>query len=237
MTGNLDKSHVVIFLVNLCLEHSLSHGNIGASEQSMSQTSLCLTAHTQLLQVLHEHLQTDVVCEDWRPTISPTHPPGLVVVCLTWVHLAQKESGLAATLLCVNVSWNWEPRQKHLLSVRHRCLEQLLEVCIFRLMLVTCRAPLGDRLSMEDEDLEKSVHEQNTVRLDGAGIQQNWLGGAGEAIAVEDRLNHDECLREVLPVQAAPVENCFVRTVVEHLKELTSSEMEHELRVEAEILR
>ena len=33
--------------------------------------------------------------------------------------------------------------------------------------------------------LEKSVHEQNTVRLDGAGIQQNWLGGAGEAIAVE----------------------------------------------------
>ena len=42
----------------------------------------------------------------------------------------------------------------HLLSVRHRRLEQLLEVCIFRLMLVTCRTPLGDRLSMEDEDLE-----------------------------------------------------------------------------------
>ena len=35
-------------------------------------------------------------------------------------------------------------------------------------------------------NLEKSVHEQNTVRLDGAGIQQNWLGGAGEAIAVEN---------------------------------------------------
>ena len=33
-------------------------------------------------------------------------------------------------------------------------------------------------------NLEKSVHEQNTVRLDGAGIQQNWLGGAGET-AVE----------------------------------------------------
>ena len=56
MTGNLDKSHIVIFLVNLCLEHPLSHGNIGESEQSMSQRSLCLTAHTQLLQVLHEHL-------------------------------------------------------------------------------------------------------------------------------------------------------------------------------------
>ena len=34
-------------------------------------------------------------------------------------------------------------------------------------------------------NLEKSVHEQNTVRLDGAGIQQNWFGGAGETIAVE----------------------------------------------------
>ena len=32
-------------------------------------------------------------------------------------NLAQKESGLAATLLCVNVSWNWEPRQKHLYIV------------------------------------------------------------------------------------------------------------------------
>ena len=42
----------------------------------------------------------------------------------------------------------------HLLSVCHRRLEQLLEVCIFRLMLVTCRTPLGDRLSMENKDLE-----------------------------------------------------------------------------------
>ena len=42
----------------------------------------------------------------------------------------------------------------HLLSVCHRRLEQLLEVCIFRLMLVTCRTPLGDRLSVEDKDLE-----------------------------------------------------------------------------------
>ena len=32
-------------------------------------------------------------------------------------NLAQKESGLAATLLCVNVSWNWEPRQKHLFII------------------------------------------------------------------------------------------------------------------------
>ena len=42
----------------------------------------------------------------------------------------------------------------HLLSVCHRRLEQLLEVCIFRLMLVACRTPLGDRLSMENKDLE-----------------------------------------------------------------------------------
>ena len=42
----------------------------------------------------------------------------------------------------------------HLLSVRHRCLEQLLEVCIFRLMLVTSCTPLGDRLSMENKDLK-----------------------------------------------------------------------------------
>ena len=36
---------------------------------------------------LTKYLQADVVCEDWRPTITPTHPPRLVVVCLTWVHL------------------------------------------------------------------------------------------------------------------------------------------------------
>ena len=35
----------------------------------------------------------------------------------------------------------------------------------------------------------------------------------------------------------APVERSFIGTVIEDLQELTASEMEHELRVDAEVVR
>ena len=70
--------------------------------------SLRLAAHTQLLQVLHEYLQSessqeadergvnaqdlqaDIVSQDWSSTVTPTHSPGLVVVGLAGIHLGGK---------------------------------------------------------------------------------------------------------------------------------------------------
>ena len=85
--------------------------------------TLGLTRHTQLLQMLHEdlkrfrlryvtniekvnYLKADVVSKDGG---TVTAAPALVVVSLAWVHLTQKEPGLASSLLCVNVTGNREP--------------------------------------------------------------------------------------------------------------------------------
>lgn len=164
-----------------------------------SSLSLCLAAHAQLFQVLHENLQADVICKYWSSSIAPTHPPRLVVVRLAGVNLAQEEPGLATTLLGVNVPWHWEPCQQHLLRISHRRLKQLFEVCILRLVLVACCTPLSYCLPVEDQDLEKCVHEQDTIWLYGTGVQQNWLRGARETIAVEDRLDiMSACVRSSL---------------------------------------
>ena len=50
--------------------------------------------------MLHENLETDIVCEDRSSITASQH---LVVVGLAGVDFAQQEPGLAATLLCINV--------------------------------------------------------------------------------------------------------------------------------------
>ena len=97
------------------------------------------------------YLETDIISEH-RSSVS--HAPGLVVVCLAGVHLAQEEPGLAAPLLRVNVSGDREPGEQHLLRVTHRSLQQLFEVGVLWLIVITCCSPLSDRLSVEYEDLE-----------------------------------------------------------------------------------
>ena len=97
------------------------------------------------------YLETDIISEH-RSSVS--HTPGLVVVGLTRVHLAQEEPGLAAPLLRVNVSGDGEPGEQHLLRVTHRSLQQLFEVGVLWLIVITCCSPLSDRLPVEYEDLE-----------------------------------------------------------------------------------
>ena len=39
---------------------------------------------------------------------------------------------------------------------------------------------------MDIPHLEEGVHEQDPDRLDTRGVQQNWLGQAGETLAVKE---------------------------------------------------
>jgi len=55
-----------------------------------------------------------------------------------------------------------------------------------------------DYLSMEDEYLEEGVHQQNTIRLYTARVQQDRLWWPIEAVAVQYWLDHDQGLSEVL---------------------------------------
>jgi len=61
-------------------------------------------------------------------------------------------------------------------------------------------------------------------------------GGAVEAVAVQDRLDHDQTLCQVFPHQNVSVIRRLVRTVIEHLQKLGTPQVVHELRIQTEVL-
>jgi hypothetical protein len=73
----------------------------------------------QSFQVLHKHLQTDVVCEDGLP-IARTRS-GTVHVCrhvrCRGVQLREKETGLTSALIANDVTWDWLPFGQKVLKI------------------------------------------------------------------------------------------------------------------------
>lgn len=53
-----------------------------------------------------------------------------------------------------------------------------------------------------------------------------------EGVGVENRLDHNESLGQVLPVEVVPVVGALVRAVVEDLQERRTPQVEHELGTE-----
>lgn len=108
---------------------------------------------------------------------------------------------------------------------------------------------------MENQDLEESIHEQNSVWLNAAGVQEDRLWWAAEVVAVQNGLNHHQRLGQVLSHQHVskstifsnnllwfswpiiPVERGLIWAVVEDLQKLWSPQMVHKLRVQTEVVR
>ena len=108
---------------------------------------------------------------------------------------------------------------------------------------------------MEDENMEKGIEQEDDVVLDGDAIEEYRLRGSIECIRHEGRLNHDEGVVNILFVENvpkkkavniyntiikdeySPIEGSLIRTVIKDLQELTSAEVEHELGVDAEVVR
>jgi hypothetical protein len=63
--------------------------------------------------------------------------------------------------------------EKTYLSVGNGRTEQGGKVLVALLLLVPGFPPLGDGLSMEDEDVEEGVEEEDGVRLDGDRVEHN----------------------------------------------------------------
>mmetsp|Transcript_5308 Transcript_5308/g.15424 ORF Transcript_5308/g.15424 Transcript_5308/m.15424 type:complete len:239 (+) Transcript_5308:500-1216(+) len=100
--------------------------------------------------------------------------------------------------------------------------------------LVTFLAPGGNRFTMENDDLEEGVQKQNSVRSNAVGIQQDRCRWAVETVREKSWLNHDQRVRRILLDQVVTMPGSFIGTGVEHIQELRSSKMEHELRIHAE---
>lgn len=97
--------------------------------------------------------------------------------------------------------------------------------------------PLGNSLTVEDEDVEEGIKEENVGGLDRSGVQQHWLSTLLlQRVRIKSGLDHDERVTSILVVQDVAVESSLIGRVVENLQELTSAKMEHELRVQSEVL-
>ena len=55
---------------------------------------------------------------------------------------------------------------------------------------------------MKDENLEECVHQQDSIGLDGRGVQEYRFRRSTESVGVQDRLDHDQALGQVLTKQA-----------------------------------
>ena len=85
---------------------------------------------------------------------------------------------------------------------------------------------------MEDQNLEEGVEEQDMCWLDRSGVKKHrYTLLLIKRIGVESGLDHDKRISNILMIQHVSIERSLVRRIVEDLQELTSSEMEHELRV------
>lgn len=184
--------------------------------------------------MLHENLQGDVIGEDGCASVTAVVEH--VVVRLRGIHFRQQEPRLRSASLGDDIARHGESGLKDLLSVVDGSLEQLSEVLILGLILVIELLPSRYRLAVVDDDVKEGVHQKNSVVLQRRSVQQNRLRWSIEGVGVEDRLDHDQGLSQILFRQAMPIVGSFIGTVVEDLQKLRSSEMEHKLRVEGEVL-
>ena len=164
-----------------------------------------------------------------------TDPSVGVVVSLRRIHFGEQETGLRSAVFRVDVARHGETRLQNVLRIIHRRLEQLSKVLVARKLVIAFRTPVSDCFSVINDDLEESVHQQDTIRLNGRRIQQNRLR-ATESVTVQDRLDHNQSLCYILTVQHVPIVSGLIRTVIEHLEERRPAQMEHKLRIKREIV-
>ena len=87
------------------------------------------------------------------------------------------------------------------LSIRDRSREQLSEVLVTLLILVPSLPPLSDGFSVEDEDVEEGIEEEDDVGFDGDRVEEDGLGRDVEGVGHESGLDHDEGVVDVFGVE------------------------------------
>ena len=98
--------------------------------------------------------------------------------------------------------------------------------------MVTLLTPGGDRLAVEDDDLEERVEEEDPVGIDRGDVEEDGHWRPVERVREEGRLDHDERVGARLAAEEEAVVARLVGAVTEDLEELRAAEVEHELRVD-----
>jgi len=141
-------------------------------------------------------------------------------MCRRRVKLGEKETCLRTTGVTNDGSRQRETVLNEVLGVSLGCAEQLGEVLVTFLVLVTGLAPFRHGLAVEDQNVEECIEKEDSLGLDRRRIEEYWLAALViEAVAVERGLNHNERVADVLVVQDVSDKGSLVGRVVEDLEE------------------
>mmetsp|Transcript_927 Transcript_927/g.2036 ORF Transcript_927/g.2036 Transcript_927/m.2036 type:complete len:229 (+) Transcript_927:2708-3394(+) len=183
--------------------------------------------------MLHEDPQRDVVGVDLRPRAAVQ----VGVVGRGGVQPCHQETGLRLVLIADHKPRNGRAGIHDQTRVGLGCLQELSEGRVLLAFLVALLAPRSDGFSVEDDDLKEGVQQQDDVRSDAVGIQQDGLGRTVEAVGQKGGLDHDQRIGGVLLEEIVAVPGCLIGTGIEDVQELGSSQVEHKLWVHAEFRR
>mmetsp|Transcript_470 Transcript_470/g.1094 ORF Transcript_470/g.1094 Transcript_470/m.1094 type:complete len:714 (+) Transcript_470:262-2403(+) len=95
--------------------------------------------------------------------------------------------------------------------------------------------PLRHSRAVEKDDREVGVQQEDAVRLQGRHVQEHRLGRPVERVRGDLRLDHHHRVAHALLEQHQPEVGGLVRAVVEDLHKLRAAQVEHELRVVAQL--
>ena len=118
---------------------------------------------------------------------------------------------MRAILVTHNVPGDRKTLHEQFLSISLRRLEDLAEVLIAFLVLVTSLAPLRDGLTMEDKQVEECIEQQDDIWANLHRVQQHRLWWPVEAVRHERWLNHNQRVVDVFTVEHMAVVCCLVR--------------------------
>ena len=114
------------------------------------------------------------------------------------------------------------------LRVSNREFEKLLEVLVAFLFLIPLFSPLSNEFTVEDENMEESVEEQDDIVLDRNTVEQDGLRGSVEGVRHEGRLNHDEGVINIFFVDDVANERRSVNPGQKNNKALTDRRRSHQ---------
>ena len=177
-------------------------------------------------------MQTHVIREN--DVRSATHRRARVVRRAR-IQFGQQKARLRAVLIAINQTRHGESSGDYLFRLRLGRREQVFERHVLWLILIVRLSPLRDRHTVENDNTEVSVEDQDFVRGDRAHVQQYGLGRTVEGVRRQRGLNHHQRIEDVFTHQNHAEIRRLVGRIVEHLHELRSSQVEHELRVNAKL--
>mmetsp|Transcript_6760 Transcript_6760/g.16487 ORF Transcript_6760/g.16487 Transcript_6760/m.16487 type:complete len:297 (-) Transcript_6760:1736-2626(-) len=191
-----------------------------------------LHLHRKFCQVLHKDTQRDIVRIHGGSLAAPIQ---IRVVRRGGIQSCHEETRLRFVLIADHESGDGRAGVHNEPCIGLGGLQELPKGGVFLPLLVALFAPCGNRFSVKDHHLKKRVQQQNGIGAHAVRVQQDRLGRPVEAIRKQSGLDHNQGIGRVLLDQIVTMSRCLIGTAIKDVQELGSPEMEHELRVHAEL--